>query len=135
MLESYEKDRYYNLQNLRKKKTEAKGVLDKRTMQMALGKCQPRQRMWGVSGTVILGVKIEVLAEQQLAMLDFLIKLQNAEKIVYLSGDGEGLSAWFSRPHHAGDSIAHWSSAVYPGAKIPIHPLLPLVNKLQYVLT
>ena len=54
--ESYEKARYNNLQNLRKKQKEANGVLDKRTIQAALGKCQPRQRMWGVSGKVILGV-------------------------------------------------------------------------------
>ena len=43
--ESYDKARYNNLQNLRKKKAEANGVLDKRTIQAALGKCQPRQRM------------------------------------------------------------------------------------------
>ena len=61
--ESYEKARYHNLQNLRKKQKEANGVLDKRTIQAALGKCQPRQRMWAVSGTVILGAKIEVPVE------------------------------------------------------------------------
>ena len=58
---------------MRKKQKEANGVLDKHTIQAALGKCQPRQRMWGVSGNVILGVKIEVPVEQQLALLEFLM--------------------------------------------------------------
>jgi hypothetical protein len=92
---------------LRKRRKEANGVLDKHTIQLALGKCQPHQRMWGVSGTVILGVKIEVLVEQQLAILDFLSKLQTAESIVYLSGDGQGLSVWFSGPRQAEEFIAH----------------------------
>ncbi len=47
--ESYEKSRHNNLQALRKKRKAAHGVLDKYTIQEALGKCQPRQRMWGVS--------------------------------------------------------------------------------------
>ncbi len=59
---------------------------------MALGKCQPRQRMWGVSGTVILGVQIRVPAEKQMAMLDFLSTLHTTEHVVYLSRDSEGLS-------------------------------------------
>jgi len=50
--ESYEKARYNNLQNLRKLKKTANGILDKRTIQAALGKCQPRQRMWGVYGVI-----------------------------------------------------------------------------------
>jgi hypothetical protein len=61
--ESYEKARYFNLQNLRKKKKEANGVLDKYTIQAALGKCQPRQRMWGVSGEVVLGVRLDIHIE------------------------------------------------------------------------
>jgi hypothetical protein len=36
--ESYEKARFYNLHNLRKKQKEANGILDKRTIQAALGK-------------------------------------------------------------------------------------------------
>jgi hypothetical protein len=74
--------------------------------------------MW-IVGTVILEVKIEVIAEQQLAMLDFICKLHTAENIVYISGDGEGLSVWFSWPRQSGDFIAHWSATVYPGANIP----------------
>ena len=49
--ESYEKTRYNNLPNLLlvvKQKKTANGVLDKSTIQAALGKCQLRQQMWGL---------------------------------------------------------------------------------------
>ena len=94
--ESYEKARYNNIQNLRKKRKEANGVLDKRTIQAALGKCQPRQRMWGVSGKVILGVKLAVPpGQQQLQMLDFLKESPDVDHIVHFEGNQQGLSIWF----------------------------------------
>jgi hypothetical protein len=103
--ESYEKARYSNLQNLRKKRKDATGALDKRTIQAALGKCQPRQRMWGVSGKVVLGVRITKAADQlQTAMLKLLQDLEVAEDIVHLAGDEQGLTAWFSGPRQAGIS-------------------------------
>ncbi len=92
--ESYEKAKYFNLQDLRKKQKEANRVLDKRTIQLALDKCQPRQRMCNT--------------------------LQTTEHVVCLSGDGEGLSICFSGPRRAGDFIAHWSSAIYPNVSIPL---------------
>jgi hypothetical protein len=39
VLESYEKARFNNLQNLRKKQKEANGILNKRIIEAALGKC------------------------------------------------------------------------------------------------
>ena len=124
--ESYEKARYNNIQNLRKKRKEANGVLDKRTIQAALGKCQPRQRMWGVSGKVILGVKLAVPpGQRQLQLLDFLKESPGADHIVYLEGNQQGLSIWFSGPRQAGDFIIHWNSAAHPGEKIQISPLQP----------
>ena len=123
--ESYEKARYYNLQNLRKKRKEANGVLDKRTIQAALGKCQPRQRMWGVSGKVVLGVTLDVPVEQQLQLLYFLKESPDAENMVHLAGNKRGLSIWFSGPRQAGDFIVHWSSGTFPGGNVPICPLQP----------
>jgi hypothetical protein len=70
--ESYDKARYNNLRNLRKKRQDSNGVLDKRTIQEELGKCQPRQRMWGVSGSVILGVQLEIGAGNHLQVLELL---------------------------------------------------------------
>ena len=100
-------------------------MLDKRTIQAALGKCQPRQRMWGVSGKVILGVRIAVVAERHVAMLGLLAELKTTEHIVHLEGDEGGLTAWFSGPRQAGDFIAYWSSVVHAEANAPIRPLHP----------
>ena len=37
------------------------GVLDRQALQAALGKRQPRQRMWGLSGpAAVLGVALEL---------------------------------------------------------------------------
>jgi hypothetical protein len=121
--ELYDQARYSNLQNLRQKQKEAHGVLDKRTIQAALGKCQPRQRMWGVSGRVILGVRIAAAPELQVTKLELLKDLPVAEHIVHLEGDEQGFSAWFSGPHQAGDFIAYWNSVVYPEEGTPIYPL------------
>jgi hypothetical protein len=104
--ESYEKARFNNLQNLRKKQKEADGILDIRTIQAALGKCQPRQRMWGVSGNVVLGVCIELQADQHLAVLELLRTLPTTDEVVYLSGSDNWLSLWFSGPRQAGDFIS-----------------------------
>lgn len=55
--EAVAKAKYNNLLNLCKLKKEVHGVLDRHTIQAALGKCLPRQRkrMWGISGPVTLG--------------------------------------------------------------------------------
>jgi len=123
--ESYDKAKYNNVQNLRALKKNANGVLDKRTIQAALGKCQPRQRMWGVSGKVVLGARIAIPAEQQLEMLEVLSKLRTVETIVHLSGNAQGLTIWFSGPRQAGDFIAQWGSVACPGTKASIFPLQP----------
>jgi hypothetical protein len=73
---------------------------------------------------VVLGVYIEIQAGQQ-AMLEFLRTLPTTAEVVYLSGNDNGLSLWFSGPRQAGDYITHWSSTVYPTKRTPLHPLLP----------
>jgi hypothetical protein len=79
--------------------------------------------MWGVSGKVVLGVRITKAADQlQTAMLKLLQDLEVAEDIVHLAGDEQGLTAWFSGPRQAGDFIAHWSSVVYPETGNSISP-------------
>ncbi len=55
---------YLNLQNLRKLKNEKNGA--QHYSNFALGKCPPRQRMWGLSVTVILGVHLVREADHRL---------------------------------------------------------------------
>jgi hypothetical protein len=81
--------------------------------------------MWGVSGKVVLGVCIELEAEQHLAVLELLRTLPTTDEIVYLSGSDNGLLLLFSGPRQAGDFITQWSSTVYPTERTLIHPLLP----------
>ncbi len=72
----------------------------------------------------ILGVRIEVPVEQQLAMLEILKGLHAAETIVHLSGNEQEVSIWFSGPHQAGDFVVDlWKSVAHPGASAPIRPL------------
>lgn len=71
--------------------------------------------MWGVSGKVVLGVKITITADQlPAAMLKLLQDLEVAEIIVRSTGDEQGLTAWISGPRQAEDFIAYWSSVVRP---------------------
>jgi hypothetical protein len=79
----------------------------------------------GVSGKVVLGVKLDIQFEQQPRLLDFLKGSPDADNIVHLAGDQHGLSIWFSGPHQAGDFIVHWSSGTCLGGNIPIHPIQP----------
>ncbi len=48
--------RFLNAQNFQYQLMKSGGVLDQQVLQAALGKRQPRQRMWGLSGPVVLGV-------------------------------------------------------------------------------
>jgi hypothetical protein len=66
------KAKYNNLFYLHKLKKEVRVVLDRRsgrTIQTALGKCPPRQLMWGISGKVILGISLAVDDEPSLGIL------------------------------------------------------------------
>jgi hypothetical protein len=48
--------RFLNAQNFRSQLMKSGGVLDRQALQAALGKRQPRQRMWGLSGPAVLGL-------------------------------------------------------------------------------
>ena len=53
--EDYDRARFANIQNLKHELAKSGGILDQQTLRAALGKRQPRQRMLGVSGPVVLG--------------------------------------------------------------------------------
>ena len=82
--------------------------------------------MWGVLGTVILGAKtIEVPVDQRLEVLEFLKGIHEADTIVHLSGDEQGVSLWFSGPRQASDFVVRWISIADPITSAPIRPLKP----------
>ncbi len=49
---------FLNVQNFRYQLMKSGGVLDQQVLRAALGKRQPRQRMWGLSGPAVLGVAL-----------------------------------------------------------------------------
>ena len=61
------KAKYLNVQQLRALLIARGRAVDSRMVQAALGKRQPCQRMWGVSGSVKLGVSIAVTSDSQCA--------------------------------------------------------------------
>ena len=81
--------------------------------------------MWGVLGTVYLGVKLAVPTGQQLLKLDSLKEPPDSDNMVHLAGDQHGLTIWFSGLRQAGDFIVHWSSRNFTGENIPISLLQP----------
>ena len=54
--EDFTKARFKNIKKAQAKLIRSGGVLDKQLLHDALGKRQPRPRMWGISGAVELGV-------------------------------------------------------------------------------
>jgi hypothetical protein len=58
--ETYDHTRFLNTQNLRYQLTKSGGTLDQQTLRAALGKRQPRHRMWDVSCPAVLGVAFEL---------------------------------------------------------------------------
>jgi len=54
--EDFTKARFKNIKKAQAQLIRSGGVLDKQLLHAALGKSQPRPRMWGISGAVELGV-------------------------------------------------------------------------------
>jgi hypothetical protein len=109
-----------------KKRKAAHGVLDKYTIQEVLGKCQPRQRMWGVSGQAILGVNMTISMEQHIHTLENFCNISAAEDIVYIEGR-TGLRLWFNHggPRQAGNFVAHCCSGEHLLRSIRLEVLPP----------
>ena len=118
------------LQNLRKKRKDSNGVLDERTIQEALGKCQQRQRMWGVSESVIQGVQLEIGAVNHLQVLELLGTIAIADDIVHLEGTSTNLTLWFSGPRQAGTFVASCCSEAPPFGSTSLWMLQP---QSQYI--
>jgi hypothetical protein len=66
--EDFTKARFSNIRQAQAKLIRSGGVLDKHLLHEALGIRQPRQRMWGLSGKVELGVRIANNTKQCLSI-------------------------------------------------------------------
>ena len=91
------KAKYLNVQQLRAPIARG-GTVDLRMVQAALGKRQPRQRIWGVSGPVKLGVSNAVTSDSQCAFLEFLSTTNEVEGVHRLVGGSCSIQLWFRGP-------------------------------------
>ena len=108
--EAYDKDRFANARNCEHKQKKAKGEPAKRTIEATLGKRRPKQRMWGISGPVIMGVQLVLQQNQYLECLRVLIAMPTSTSVVCIIGDNTGVQLWFRGPRYAGDFLAQWCS-------------------------
>ena len=98
--EAFAKAQFTNIQQAREKLVRSGGLLDKQLLRAALGKRQPRPRMWGVAGQVDLGVSFAVLPRQHQMLLIYLNSLPEASMIRHSQNRGHwpGLSCVVSGP-------------------------------------
>ena len=125
MREDYSKAQFTNIQQARERLIRNGGALDKRTLQAALGKRQPRSRMWGISGQVALGICITASSEQHLHILAFLLSLPGTVDIVCVEGAAQALQIWFRGPRALGDLLVQWCASESEFHKLPVRPLVP----------
>ena len=106
--EDHAKAHFSNVQRLRDKLIKNGGVLDKHSIQAALGKKQPKQRMWGMAGTVMLGAGLETQEMAWEEVLDQTTTLPAANHIQRAIGAAGELQFWFRGPRLLGDFLLQW---------------------------
>ena len=86
----------------------------------------------GVSGTVVLGVQLDIEAEKHPQMLERLGAMETANDVVHLEGRSTvtGLTLWFSGPRQAGTFVADCCSGARPLGTTTLRMLQP---RSQYV--
>ena len=106
--EDFTKARFSNIRQAQAKLIRSGGVLDKHLLHEALGIRQPRQRMWGLSGKVELGVRIVAPCEQHKTVLEYLRTLPEMVTAVSVEGTNQALHIWFRGPRALGDFLIRW---------------------------
>ena len=123
--EAFAKAQFTNIQQARAKLVRSGGLLDKQLLRAALGKRQPRPRMWGVAGQVDLGISLEVQPKQHQTLLSYLNALPEASGIVKIEGTGQALVVWFRGPRALGDFLLRWCTTDHPFKEANVHTLKP----------
>ena len=84
------------------------GLADSASSAGPLGKRQPRQRMWGVSGPVELGVSIMAACDFQNKILEFLSTMDAFECVQRLVGGSSDIQLWFRGFRPLGGFQTQW---------------------------
>ena len=101
------------------------GTVDSRLLANALGKRQPRPRMWGVAGQIDLGLRFTLCCKDQALLLKHLLVLPETEGVVRVEGTERALVMWFRGPRALGDFLACWCTLKLPLDKPPVRTLVP----------
>jgi len=123
--EDHAKAHFSNVQRLRDKLIKNGGVLDKHSIQAALGKKQPKQRMWGMAGTVMLGVSLgtpEWTWEEVLVQTTTLPAANHIQRVIGAAGE---LQFWFRGPRLLGDFLLQWCQDEDRRGKVKLQLLAP----------
>jgi hypothetical protein len=123
--DAYDQARYRNIQNFRHQLMRSRGTLDRSTLRAALGKRQPRQRMWGISGRAVLGVAFELADSCLGEALAHFKRMSAANMVVQVAKSSAELQLWFRGPRQAGDFLAQWCADAHAFRSIKIHALPP----------
>ena len=131
--DDFARARFLNVQNFRYQLMKSGGVLDQQTLQTALGKRQPRQRMWGLSGPAVLGVAFELHVSRIEGALALLRKMATASRVVRVTvhdtGSSPGqlseLQLWFRGPRQTGDFLVQWCKGTHELRGVKLCPLFP----------
>jgi len=131
--EAFAKAQYTNIQQAREKLIRNGGTLDKQLLRAALGKRQPRPRMWGVAGQVDLGIRLAVPPAQHLVLLTYLNMLPEASGITRIEGIGQALAVWFRGPRALGDFLLKWCTSEHSFKKTKVCTLKPAQTYIAIV--
>ena len=82
ILDSFAKETFRNQENWQCKIAEADSVLDKQVLEAVLGKRRPKQRMWGLSGAVTIGISLELSSDQLLSVITYLQGMSATHSVV-----------------------------------------------------
>jgi ribonuclease HI len=123
--EDFAKAKYINECKARNMLIRSGGKLDTRLLANALGKRQPRPRMWGVAGQISLGISFHLSRENPAPLLAYLLALPETEGVVSVEGADSTLKIWFRGPRQMGDFIASWCSLTPPFDKPIVHTMVP----------
>ena len=123
--EDIAKAKYINECKAREMLIRSGGMLDHRLLANALGKRQPRPRMWGVAGQVSLGVRFNLCRENPPPLLAYLLTLPETEGVVSAEGTDCTLKIWFRGPRSLGDFLSCWCSLNPPFDKPSVSTVMP----------
>ena len=131
--DDFARARFLNAQNFRHQLMQSGGVLDQQALQAALGKRQPRQRMWGLSGPAILGVALMLHVSRMEEALSLLQRMPSTVRIVRVAvrdggcspGQLSELQLWFRGPRQTGDFLVQWCTRIHALGGARLCPLFP----------